>query len=145
MPTLKRQASAHWEGGGADGKGTLSGPSGALNNVPYSANSRFQNEDGRAGTNPEELVAAAHAGCYSMALSFALSGAGFTAKAIDTTAHVTMEKEEIGWTVKSITLRLKADVPNCPPDKLRELAQKAKEGCPISRLLSSVPITLEIE
>lgn len=145
MATLKRQASAHWEGTGAQGKGTVTGPSGALSNTPYSFNSRFVSEDGKAGTNPEELIAAAHSSCFTMALSFGLNGAGFTANSIDTTAHLSMEKEDIGWTVKSITLKVKADVPNCTPEQLKEIAEGAKKNCPISRLLSSVPISLEVE
>ncbi len=144
MAILKRQASAHWQGTGTEGKGTLTGPSGVLSETPYSAQSRFQNEDGKAGTNPEELVAAAHAGCFTMALSFQLSGAGYTPAALDTTAVVQMEKEEIGWTVKAITLKLKGDVPGCPPEEFKKLAEQAKAGCPISRLLGSVPISLEV-
>jgi lipoyl-dependent peroxiredoxin len=134
---MKRNATAVWRGGGKDGQGVLTTPSGALREQPYSARLRFESESGREGTNPEELVAAAHAGCYSMALSFALSGAGYTADQITTDAELTMDKEEIGWTTRTIRLKLRAKVPGISEAQFREIAEKAKAGCPISRLLKA--------
>ncbi len=143
MASFKRTASAVWQGTGPDGSGTLSGPSGVLYNTPYSAKLRFQNEDGRAGTNPEELIAAAHAGCYSMALSFGLTNAGFTPTELRCSAVIQMEKGDSGWSFAKITLQLEAQVPGISEDKFMELAQAAKAGCPVSRALSAVPIELE--
>jgi len=134
---MKRNATAVWRGGGKDGQGVLTTPSGALREQPYSAHLRFESESGREGTNPEELVAAAHAGCFSMALSFALSGAGHTPEELRTDAELTMEKEEIGWTIKTIRLKLRGKVPGINQAQFREFAEKAKAGCPISRLLKA--------
>lgn len=140
---MKRTAQAVWQGGGKDGTGTLNTPaSGALRDLPYSARLRFENEDGREGTNPEELIAAAHAGCFAMALAFQLSAAGHTATELAVTANLTMEKEEIGWTTKSIELVLRGRVPGIDEAQFRDLAGKAKEGCPVSRLLRA-DITLD--
>lgn len=143
MASFKRTASAVWNGTGPDGSGSLSGPSGVLTNTPYSAKARFQNEDGRAGTNPEELIAAAHAGCYIMALSFGLTNAGFTPKELRCTATITMEKSDSGWSFAKITLNLEAEIPEISEEKFLELAQGAKAGCPVSKALSAVPIELE--
>ncbi len=143
MASFERTASAVWRGTGPDGSGTLTGPSGVLSETPYSAKSRFQNEDGRAGTNPEELIAAAHAGCYAMALSFALTHAGFAPEVLRCLATITMQKEDAGWTFAQIRLQLEAKVPGIAEDQFRELAEKAKEGCPVSRALSAVPVHLE--
>ncbi|MBK9338577.1 MAG: OsmC family protein [Lewinellaceae bacterium] len=143
MASFKRTASAVWNGTGPDGSGALSGPSGVLENTPYSAKLRFQNEDGRAGTNPEELIAAAHAGCYSMALSFGLTNAGFTPTQLRCTATITMEKGDSGWSFAKITLNLEAEIPEISEEKFLELAQGAKAGCPVSKALSAVPIELE--
>src|SRR5512134_3137765 len=96
---LTRQSTAVWSGTGAEGSGTLTTTSGVLDKTPYSANARFVSEDGRAGTNPEELVAAAHAGCVTMALSFALTGAGHPPAELTTTAHVSIEKGAAGWDI----------------------------------------------
>jgi osmotically inducible protein OsmC len=142
MAHFKRTASAVWRGTGADGSGELNGPSGVLDSTPYSAAKRFQNEDGKAGTNPEELIAAAHAGCYAMALSFALSGAGFPATELRCEATIDMEKGDAGWGFKGITLHLEADVPGIEAEKFEELAHAAKAGCPVSKALSAVPIEL---
>ena len=136
---MKRSASAVWNGGLKDGKGTLSTPSGVLKNASYSFGTRFENSP---GTNPEELIAAAHAGCFSMALSGQLVEAGMTPKSISTTAHVTVEKEPAGWTVKAVRLDVTADVPNANPLEFSKAADNAKRGCPISRLLNAA-ITME--
>jgi osmotically inducible protein OsmC len=139
---MKRKATAVWRGGGKDGKGTLSTTSGALKDQPYSAAMRFQSEDGRAGTNPEELIAAAHAGCFAMALSFRLEGAGFSPEELVADAVVTIEKDDSGWTVRSSDLALRAKVPGISPAQFQELAEAARATCPISRALN-VPIRLE--
>lgn len=143
MAHFKRTATAAWRGSGADGSGTLSGPSGVLDGTPYSAAKRFQNEDGKAGTNPEELIAAAHAGCYIMALSFRLSGAGFPPAELRCNATIDMDNSGGGWAFEKITLNLEAEVPGISADQFMELAQAAKEGCPVSKALSAVPIELE--
>ncbi|MGH9576328.1 MAG: OsmC family protein [Terriglobales bacterium] len=131
---MQRTASAVWKGGLKDGKGTVSGPSGALNNTPYSFSTRFENQP---GTNPEELIAAAHAGCFSMALSGQLGGAGMTAESINTKATLTMEKLEAGWTVTAIHLDVIAKIPGGDKAKFEQAATNAKNGCPISRLLNT--------
>jgi osmotically inducible protein OsmC len=143
MPHFKRTATALWQGTGAEGAGVLNGPSGVFQDTPYSFKHRFQNEDGKSGTNPEELIAAAHAGCYAMALSFQLSGAGFPPASLNCEATIDMEKTDAGWTFEKITLSLKADVPGIDADKFHELALAAKSGCPVSRALSAVPIELD--
>lgn len=143
MAHFKRTASATWHGTGAEGSGALSGPSGVLDNTPYSAAKRFQNEDGKAGTNPEELIAAAHAGCYIMALSFQLSGAGFPPTELRCNATIDMEKGDSGWSFAKITLNLEAEVPGINEEKFLELANAAKAGCPVSKALSAVDIVLE--
>jgi osmotically inducible protein OsmC len=143
MAHFKRTASAIWNGTGAEGSGSLSGPSGVLDSTPYSAAKRFQNEDGKAGTNPEELIAAAHAGCYIMALSFQLSGAGFPPTELRCNATIDMEKGDSGWGFGKITLHLEAEVPGIEAEKFLELANAAKNGCPVSKALSAVPIELD--
>ncbi len=139
---MKRKGQAVWHGGGKDGSGTLTTPSGVLKDTPYSAKLRFENEDGRAGTNPEELIAAAHAGCYSMALAFQLAGAGATPEELSTSAEIDLQQEAGGWTIKAVHLTLRARVPGIDRVKFDELAQKAKEGCPVSRVLNA-DITLD--
>jgi osmotically inducible protein OsmC len=139
---MKRRSSAVWKGSGPEGSGTLSMQSGVFDQQPYSAKLRFQNEDGKQGTNPEELIAAAHAGCFSMALAFQLTNAGFEAEEIQTDAVLKMEKGDAGWSIVSITLNLKAKVPGIGKDKFMELAQAAKGGCPVSKVLNA-EITLE--
>ena len=131
---MKRKASAHWAGGLKDGKGTVSTESGVLSKQQYSFSTRF--EDGK-GTNPEELIAAAHAGCFSMALSMILGEANLKAESIDTEAVLTMEKTDAGFTVTEIHLDLKANIPGADEAKFQECAEKAKAGCPISRLLNT--------
>lgn len=131
---MKRSASAVWQGGLKDGKGTVSSASGVLSNTPYSFSSRF--EEGK-GTNPEELIAAAHAGCFSMALSNQLGEAGMTPRSIETKATLTMEKTEAGFTVTEIHLDVTANIPGADEGQFKAAAEKAKTGCPISRLLNT--------
>jgi len=131
---MERKASAVWSGGLKDGKGAVSTSSGALKEVPYNFSMRFENEP---GTNPEELVAAAHAGCFSMALSGQLGAANLKAERIATTATVTLEKQDIGFTVTAVHLDLKAKVPGADKKAFDTAAENAKAGCPISRLLKA--------
>lgn len=142
---MKRSATAVWKGSGRDGSGSLTTTSGALKELPYSAAMRFEDESGRSGTNPEELIAAAHAGCFNMALSFQLSGAGHPPEELSTEAVVTIEKEPDGtaWTVKSSALKLRARVPGIDQSTFQELAEKARAGCPVSRALGSIEVTLD--
>jgi len=139
---MKRTSSAIWNGTGKEGKGTLTSTSGVLQNTPYSFATRFMSEDGKAGTNPEELIAAAHAGCFSMALSFQLSGAGFTPTELKTDAILTLENENGGFVIKSIHLELMGDVPNITEEKFIEIANDAKKNCPVSKALGAIEITL---
>ncbi len=131
---MKRKASAVWNGDLKTGKGSISTESGTLSNAQYSFTTRFENG---VGTNPEELIAAAHAGCFSMALSAQLSGAGIKPEKIETSATVTMEKQEKGWTVTEILLEVKAKVPGIDATAFNNTANEAKAGCPISRLLNT--------
>ncbi|HXI01114.1 MAG TPA: OsmC family protein [Sphingobacteriaceae bacterium] len=141
---FKRYATAKWSGSGLEGKGSLNGPSGVLNETPYNFKARFQNEDGKNGTNPEELIAAAHAGCFAMALSFQIVGAGFTADELETKATITVSEVEGGFAFSDILLELKGKVSGMDEDKFRELAEVAKANCPVSKALESVPISLQI-
>ncbi|MBI4469933.1 MAG: OsmC family protein [Acidobacteria bacterium] len=131
---MKRKASAVWQGALINGKGTLSTGSGVLSNTQYTFSTRFENG---LGTNPEELIAAAHAGCFSMAFSGQLERAGMTAQRINTLATLTMEKLEAGWTVTGIHLEVVAKMPGADPEAFQAAALQAKEGCPISRLLNT--------
>jgi len=131
---MKRKASAVWRGGLKDGKGTISTDSGVLSNAQYSFSTRF--EEG-LGTNPEELIAAAHAGCFSMALSGQLANAGLTAESIETTAAVTLEKTDAGFTITTVDLEVTARVPGADQQAFETAANNAKAGCPISRLLKA--------
>jgi lipoyl-dependent peroxiredoxin len=140
---MKREATAIWRGDGASGRGELATTSGALAAQPYTANHRFQSEDGKAGTNPEELIAAAHAGCFTMALAFALGRAGLTADQLTTTAQVDLQKGDAGFSIVGIALKLRAKIPGIDAAKFKELAEGAKSGCPVSRALSATPITLD--
>ena len=137
---MDRSASAIWHGGLKDGKGTISTQSGVLKDTQYSFSTRFENG---VGTNPEELIAAAHAGCFTMALSGQLSSAELTPDLIETSAIVTMEKTDDGPTVTKIHLVTRVKAPNAEKEKFDELAKKAKESCPISRLLKAAEITLD--
>jgi osmotically inducible protein OsmC len=136
---LKRTATAVWQGTGPKGNGDISTLSGAIKAQPYSANSRFVSEDGKAGTNPEELIAAAHASCFTMALAFQLTNAGHEPTKLETLATVSMEKQDAGWTIVGIHLDVTGQVPGVDAAKFEELAQNAKKGCPISRALAAVP------
>ena len=131
---MQRKGSAVWQGGLKDGKGVVSTESGVLNNTNYSFHTRF--EDG-AGTNPEELIAAAHAGCFSMALSAELEKAGYKAEKIETEAVLDFVKKEEGFTVTRILLDTKATVPEIKQRDFEQIAGNAKVGCPISRLLKA--------
>ena len=139
-----RKSTAVWQGTGKEGKGSLSSTSGVLNETPFSFATRFVNEDGKNGTNPEELIAAAHAGCFSMALSFQLGAAGFTPTQLNTEARLKMENIDGHFKITAIDLILKAEVPNIELKKFEEIAQNAKKNCPVSQALASVPIHLEI-
>lgn len=134
-----RKATATWTGNGKDGKGRLDTASGVLKDTPYGFNSRF--EEG-AGSNPEELLAAAHAGCFTMALAFQLEKAGFTADELRTEAAVSLGKDDDGFRINRSALTLTAKVPGIEQAKFDELAQAAKTGCPVSRLYNA-EITLE--
>ncbi len=138
-----RTANAHWAGSGKDGQGALTTQSHVLNNQPYSFKLRFENENGQAGTNPEELIAAAHAGCFTMATAFALQNAGFTATSLDCEADVNLQPGEGGFSITAITLKLKASIPGITKEQFDTITAGAKAGCPVSKALSSVPITLE--
>jgi osmotically inducible protein OsmC len=138
---LKRNCVAVWRGG-PTGAGALTTLSGAFKDQPYSVKTRFQSEDGRAGTNPEELIAAAHAGCYAMALSVALTGAGHEPTELVATATVAIDKLDAGWTITGIQLDVVGKVPGVSTDKFNEVAEAAKKNCPVSKALASVPITL---
>lgn len=131
---MQRTGSAHWSGGLKDGKGTVSTQSGVLKQAQYSFSTRFENG---IGTNPEELIAAAHAGCFSMALSGQLGNAGMTAESIDTTATVTLEKVEGGFGITAVHLEVKAKIPGADKAKFDEAAQNAKKGCPVSKVLNT--------
>ena len=136
---MKRSASAVWKGGLKDGKGTISTDSGVLSDTQYSFGTRF--EDGK-GTNPEELIGAAHAGCFSMALSAQLGEAGLTAERIATKATVTLEKTEGGFSITAIHLDLKAKIPGADRAAFEKAANNAKAGCPVSKVLNA-KITLD--
>ncbi len=139
---MDRSANAVWHGGLKDGKGTLSTQSGTLRETQYSFGSRFENG---VGTNPEELIAAAHAGCFTMALSGQLTSAELVPDSIETTAVVTMDKTDDGPTVTKIHLTTRVKVPGADKAKFDELAKKAKETCPISRLLKAAEITMDAQ
>jgi len=138
---MQRKASAHWVGGLKDGKGTISTQSGTLNQTQYSFSTRFENG---VGTNPEELIAAAHAGCFSMALSAQLGNAGMTAESIDTNATLTMDKTDAGFTITAVHLDVKVKIPGADQAKFDEAAQNAKKGCPVSRVLNAT-ITMDAQ
>ena len=131
---MQRTGSAHWSGGLKDGKGTVSTASGVLHGTQYSFSTRFENG---AGTNPEELIAAAHAGCFSMALSAQLGNAGMTAESIDTTATLTLEKTEAGFSITASHLDVTVKIPGADQAKFEEAAKAAETGCPVSRVLNT--------
>ena len=136
---IVRSGSAQYSGLGKEGKGHVSTQSGVLDHQPYGFNTRF--EDGK-GTNPEELIAAAHASCFTMALSFALAGAGFSEGELDTTAKVSLDKDGDGFKVTKSALTLQAKVPGISADQFAGIAEDAKKNCPISKLLNA-EVTLE--
>jgi osmotically inducible protein OsmC len=132
--SIQRKASAVWRGGLKDGKGTVSATSGVLSNTSYSFTTRFENTP---GTNPEELIAAAHAACFSMALSAQLGGAKLTPESINTTATLTMDKLDAGWTITAIHLDVTARVPQADAVAFKKAADDAKSGCPVSKVLNA--------
>jgi len=138
MATIRRNASAKWSGSGKEGKGAITTQSGVLSETPYSFSRRFGEEK---GTNPEELIAAAHAGCFTMALAFQLSGAGHPPEQLDTKADVSLEQIEGGWKIAAVALTLKAKVPGLSRDEFTKLAETAKANCPVSKVLNAT-ITL---
>ena len=129
---MKRKVVAIWKGNGADGNGTLTAQSGAFSNMPYSFKTRFENDNGELGTNPEELIAAAHAGCFNMKLSFVLNEANFYPEELNTEALLTF----LDGKIVSIELNLQAKVPGISKEKFNELAEDAKDNCPISGVLN---------
>ena len=138
---MEKKASVHWEGQGKKGKGQISTETDALKAYPYGFASRFG--DDRKGTNPEELIAAAHAGCFTMAFSFACDAAGFSTDSVDTTAAVRLVPDGGGFKIDRIALTLEASVPGIDEATFQELVQGAKKGCPVSKALAGVPeITL---
>jgi osmotically inducible protein OsmC len=137
-----RKSTAVWQGDGLHGTGSLTTQSGTFRDQPYSFKTRFQSEDGKAGTNPEELLAAAHAGCYAMALSFALTEAGHAPTELRVTAAADLNKVDDGFAITSIVLELEARVAGIDKSKFETIAEKAKKGCPISKALAATPITL---
>lgn len=139
---MKRIANAKWEGTGLEGTGALSTKSAALENQPYSFKTRFKNEEGVLGTNPEELIAAAHAGCFNMALSFQLNAAGYTPKLLDTQAIVKMENIDGHFAIVEIELNLIGYVPSITEEEFETIAANAKKTCPVSQALSATTIVL---
>jgi osmotically inducible protein OsmC len=131
---MKRKASAQWQGDLKTGKGAISTDSGVLENTPYSFTTRF--ESGK-GTNPEELVAAAHAGCFTMALSAELGKANLVAESLRTTATVTLDRLDVGWSITESHLDVVAKIPGASPEVFRKAAEAAETGCPISRLFNT--------
>jgi lipoyl-dependent peroxiredoxin len=134
MTTIVRNATAVWTGAGKDGRGSLTTQSATLRETPYSFTTRFG--DGK-GTNPEELIAAAHAGCFSMALAFQLSGAGKPPERLETKAELSIAQEGGGWRITSVALNLKAKVPGIARDEFMKLADAAKANCPVSKVLNA--------
>ncbi|MGG7518179.1 OsmC family protein [Allorhizobium undicola] len=138
---IRKHGSAHWSGGIKDGKGTVSTESGSLKEQPYGFNIRFE---GKPGTNPEELIGAALASCYSMALSKTIQDAGFTAESLDTRAIVSLEQQDGGFAITGIELALTAKVSGADEAKVKEMAEQTKAGCPVSKALKAVPISLTV-
>ena len=136
---MNKFASAHWEGDIKKGKGTISTQSGALKEQPYGFNTRFEDEP---GTNPEELLGGAHAGCFSMAFSLELGNAGYTADSIDTKAKVTLDKDGDGFSITKVHLEMTAKIPGIDDAEFQKIANGAKQGCPVSKLLNA-DITLD--
>lgn len=141
MP-ITRSATATWSGSGKEGSGAITTPSGVLNNTPHSFLTRFVSEDGKAGTNPEELIAAAHASCFTMKLSFVLGNGGHTPDELVCTSNIRMGPVPGGNGIVGIHLDLKAKVPGISKDDFDKCAEEAKVNCPISQALKAVPITM---
>ena len=139
MAAFTRTARAEWQGTGKEGKGALTTQSGVLSATPYGFNTRFGDQK---GTNPEELLAASHAGCFTMALAFALTGAGFTPTRIATSAAVTIESDGPGFKISKSALKLEATVPGISREEFQKIADGAKVGCPISKVLKA-EVTLD--
>jgi osmotically inducible protein OsmC len=139
---LKRTSSVVWHGDALHGDGAISTLSGAFKDQPYSAKTRFMAEDGRAGTNPEELLAASHAGCFTMAVSYALSNAGHVPTELRTVATVTLDNKDSNWSISNITLEVTGNVPGITAEQFQALAADAKKNCPISRALAATPISM---
>ena len=137
-----RRSTARWQGNGPQGKGVLSTQSGVFHDQPYSFSTRFESEDGKAGTNPEELLGAAHAGCFAMALSFVLSEKGHVPDELRVTASVELAKVEGGFAIKTIGLDLEGRVPGVDNAAFQAAAETAKKTCPLSKALAATPITL---
>jgi lipoyl-dependent peroxiredoxin len=131
---MQRKASAVWKGGLKDGKGTMSAPGGVLNNTPYSFSTRFEDAP---GTNPEELIAAAHAGCFSMALSAQLGGANLTPESISTTVTLSLDKLDSGWTITASHIDVVGKVPGADAATFQKYAEAAEKGCPVSKVLNA--------
>lgn len=138
---MQRKASAVWKGGLKDGRGTISSDSGVLKDTKYSFSTRFENEP---GTNPEELIAAAHAGCFSMALSAQLGAAGIAPEQISTQAAVTLEKVDAGFAITAVHLTVRARIPGSDKEKFQQAADAAKSGCPVSKVLNA-KITMDAQ
>jgi len=141
MASIRREATAIWTGAGKDGQGTLTTQSNTLRETPYSFATRFGD---RAGTNPEELIAAAHAGCFNMALAFRLAGAGHAPERLRTRADLSMTQDDAGWRIAAVTLNLSAKVPGLGREEFQKLADEAKATCPVSKVLNA-EITLKAE
>jgi len=137
--TIHKKGQAHWEGNIKEGKGTISTESGALDKQPYGFNTRFE---GKPGSNPEELIGAAHAACFSMALSLMLTEAGHVPKSIDTVADVSLDKADGGFAITKVALQSTVKLPGIDKAAFDEIIQKAKAGCPVSKLLKA-EITLD--
>ena len=131
---MQRKASAVWKGGLKDGKGTITAPSGVLKDTPYSFTTRFENA---AGTNPEELIAAAHAGCFSMALSAQLGGANLTPESISTTVTLSLDKLDSGWAITASHIDVVGKVPGADAATFQKYAEAAEKGCPVSKVLNA--------
>ncbi|MEZ4366677.1 MAG: OsmC family protein [Kofleriaceae bacterium] len=139
---MHRSSTARWNGTGLEGKGQITTQSGTLADTAYGFAARFQSEDGKAGTNPEELLGAAHAACFTMALAFRLSGAGHPPEELRTEAKVHMYKGDGGWLLPTIHLVVVGKVPGLDADAFTAHAEAAKATCPVSRALAATPITL---
>jgi lipoyl-dependent peroxiredoxin len=135
--TIEKKATVHWEGRGKQGKGQISTETGALSSYPYGFASRFEGD--KRGTNPEEILGAAHAACFTMAFSFMCDKAGFETKVVDASAKVRLVQEGEGFLIDRIALTLDAEIPGIDNAKFQELAESAKKFCPLSRALAAVP------